>query len=62
MNHNSIMKKTNKDSFFRVVKTANPRYSAATLENGGYEVLQVMPLNEQFVIVEYGIFTEELEE
>ncbi len=59
--NNEVIKKTNKDSFFKTVKAGNPRYKSESLEINGHDVLQVMKLNDNFVVIEYGTYKEEEE-
>ena len=56
-----VIKKTEKHSFFRTVKTASNRYNWESLEISDYDVLQIMKLSETHVVIEYGVY-EELEE
>ena len=56
-----VIKKTEKNSFFRTVKTASNRYNWESLEISGYDVLQIMKLSETYVVIEYGVY-KELEE
>ena len=55
---NEVIKKTDKDSFFKTVKVANPRYNSESLEINGHDVLQVMKLNDNFIVIEYGTYKE----
>ena len=56
-----VIKKTEKHSFFRTVKTASNRFNWESLEIKDYDVLQVMKLSETHLIIEYGEY-KELEE
>ena len=56
-----VIKKTEKHSFFRTVKTASNRYNWESLEISDYDVLQIMKISETHVVIEYGVY-EELEE
>ena len=53
-----VIKKTEKHSFFRTVKTASNRYNWESLEVSDYDVLQIMKLSETHVVVEYGVYEE----
>lgn len=56
-----VIKKTQKHSFFRTVKTASSRYNWESLEISDYDVLQIMKLSETHVVIEYGMYEEEEE-
>ena len=58
--NNEVIKKTDKDSFFKTVKVGNSRYNSESLEINGHDVLQVMKLNDNFVVIEYGTYKEEI--
>ena len=58
---NEVIKKTERYSFFRTVKTASNRYNWESLEIPDYDVLQIMKLSETHVVIEYGVY-KELEE
>ena len=53
-----VIKKTEKNSFFRTVNTASNRYSWESLEIPDYDVLQIMKLSETHVVIEYGVYKE----
>ena len=59
--NNEVIKKTNKGSFFKTVNVGNYRYKSENLEINGHDVLQVMKLNDNFVVIEYGTYKEEEE-
>lgn len=53
-----VIKKTEKHSFFRTVKTGSNRYNWESLEISDYDVLQIMKLSETHVVIEYGVYEE----